>query len=78
MKKVVIILLIALSVASTSFGAVVLLNKVGQSPSHWLGLSTDVKPTTGNYGSTFYAEDTGICYMYGFSGWVVDNRNLGD
>ena len=25
----------------------------------WSGLSTDVKPVTGGYGSTFFEEDTG-------------------
>ena len=55
--------------------AVELLNKVGASICHWTGLSTDVKPTTGGYGSTFYAEDTTIPYVYGASGWVVDTRN---
>ena len=54
-----------------------LLNKVGTSPSHLIGLSTETKPTDKDYGSTFYEEDTGTLYMYGSSGWVVDSRGLG-
>ena len=82
MKRKVVVwvftLLSLLSIVTTSFGAVILLNKVGQAPSHWMGLSTDARPVGIAYGSTFYAEDTGLAYMYGASGWVVDNRNLGD
>ena len=51
-----------------------LLNKVGTSPSHFIGLSTESKPTNVDYGSTFYEEDTGTAYVYGSSGWVVDTR----
>lgn len=76
--RVILIGFLVLALASTAFAAVVLLNKVGTSPSQWTGLSTDVKPTTGDYGSTFYVEDTGVLYMYGVSGWVVDTRNLGN
>lgn len=57
--------------------AYVLLNASNRAPSELSGLSTDVKPTDVDYDSTFYEEDTGIMYMYGSSGWVVDNRNLG-
>ena len=53
-----------------------LLNKVGASICHWTGLSTDVKPTAGGYGSTFYAEDTTIPYVFGPTGWVIDNRGI--
>lgn len=53
-----------------------LLNVVGSAPSHWSGLSTDTKPTTGDYGSTFYEEDTGTPYIYGDSGWVMDYRRM--
>jgi hypothetical protein len=77
-KRALLICLLVLVMASTSFAAVVLLNRVGVSPSHWTGLSTDVKPTIGDYGSTFYVEDTGVLYMYGSSGWVIDTRNLSD
>ena len=76
--KWVIALVLILAMASSALATVTLLNKVGNSPNHWIGLSTDTKPTTGNHGSTFYAEDSGLCYMYGVSGWVIDNRNLGD
>ena len=71
-----ILLAVALCLAFSDPGqsAVVLLNKVGNSPSSWSGLSTDVKPTTGNRGSTFYEENTGIPYIYGSSGWVIDKR----
>lgn len=54
--------------------AYVLLNRVGNNICHWTGLSTDVKPTTGGQGSTFYEEDTTTPYVYGGSGWVVDTR----
>ena len=79
MKKFFIsVVFIFLVMTSAALATVVLLNKVGNSPSHWTGLSTDVKPTTGAYGSTFYVEDTGVLYMFGSSGWVVDTRALGD
>ena len=71
----VVVLILAMAVVSS--GTVALLNAVGNTPSQWTGLSTDVKPTTVAYGSTFYAENSGILYMYGTSGWVPDNRNLG-
>ncbi len=78
MKRLFLALIILILLTVPALATVVLLNKVGTNPSHWSGLSTDVKPTTGSYGSTFYVQDTGIYYMYGGSGWVVDNRNLGD
>ncbi len=53
-----------------------LMYKVGDVVNHWTGLSTDVKPTTGAVGSTFYEEDTTTQYVYGTSGWVMDNRPL--
>jgi hypothetical protein len=68
--------ILVLAMASAAFSTVVLLNKAGTNPSHWIGLSTDTKPTTGSYGSTFYEEDSMVLYMYGSSGWVVDTRNL--
>lgn len=76
-RRLIVVLSLVLSLSSVVFGAVVLLNRAGVNPSHWSGLSTDTKPSTGNIGSTFYVEDTGVLFMYGSSGWVVDNRNLG-
>lgn len=37
----------------------------------WVGLSGDTKPTTGAYGSTFFATDTGLLYIYSAAGWTV-------
>ena len=67
-------MVILLAMAVMCQAAVVQLYTVGRTPSQWTGLSTDSKPTTGAYGSTFYTEDTGVPYVYGVSGWVVDNR----
>lgn len=38
------------------------------------GLSTDSKPTSYAYGSTYYETDTGIPYVYTGAGWVEDRR----
>ncbi len=54
--------------------AVNLLNQIGQVPTHWIGLSTDAKPTSVALGSTFYEEDTTTSYVLGGTGWVVDTR----
>jgi hypothetical protein len=35
------------------------------------GLSSDSKPTTCNYGSTFYVTDLGDLYIYTGAGWVL-------
>jgi hypothetical protein len=75
--KIGSIILLILIFESQSFAAVILLNKAGNSPSNWSGLSTDAKPTTGNIGSTFYEENTTTPYIYGFSGWVQDKRRGG-
>lgn len=77
MKKIASIFLACLVIlvfVSAAFSAVTLLNKAGVNPSHWSGLSTNTKPTTGSVGSTFYEEDTGVPYVYGSSGWVQDKR----
>ncbi len=74
MKRSWLIALLILALALPCHAAVVLLNKAGNAPSHWSGLSSDTKPTTGSYGSTFYEENTGIPWVYGSSGWVQDKR----
>jgi hypothetical protein len=40
---------------------------------HYAGLSTDLKPTTGvPYGSTFYATDTYVWYIFTAAGWLSE------
>ena len=72
--KFILALALVLTISSPGLATVALLNKAGNSPSHWSGLSTDAKPVTGDYDSTFYEENTGTPYVYGTSGWVVDAR----
>ncbi len=40
----------------------------------WLGLSTDVKPTSPPGGSTFYETDTGANYIYDGSAWQLQPK----
>jgi hypothetical protein len=37
---------------------------------HWIGISTDTKPTSPATGSTFFETDTGRTYYYNSSAWV--------
>lgn len=43
---------------------------------HYVGLSTDPKPSVENVGSTFTEEDTGFKYMYGPDGWFFSGVGL--
>jgi len=55
--------------------AKVLLNTVGAHISHWSGALAD-RPSTAEYGSKYFDEASGIPYIYGASGWVVDGSSV--
>lgn len=52
--------------------AIQLLNAIGKSVSQWSCLSTDVKPTTGDYGSRCFETDKNRWFIYTPVGWVLD------
>ena len=60
--------------------AIQLLNAVGKSVSTYFCLSTDIKPTSCDFGSKLFewtaATSAGIWYIYTPVGWVVDYKNV--
>jgi hypothetical protein len=48
-----------------------------QSPHHYSGLSTDLKPTTGvPYGSTYYETDTYVWRIFSIAGWLAETDGM--
>ena len=74
--KLSLIFSLILALATPALSAVQLLGIAGAQPSAWVGLSTDVKPTTGNYGSSFYETNTGLEYIYTNAGWVAKKTTV--